>query len=85
MALGKLADSSSRDPEAGEQMDMSQTSPALARPDSRPPGLHLSDHPASGACGNVEPGRAQARSSCPESLLGLMGPRGARLLNGQTA
>ena len=38
MARGKLACSSSCDPEAGEQMAMSQTSPALAGPDSRPPG-----------------------------------------------
>lgn len=38
MARGNLACSSSCDPEAGEQMGMSHTSPASARPDSRPPG-----------------------------------------------
>lgn len=59
---------------------MSQTSPA--QPGLTPgPGLYLGGCPASGACGGVEPGGAQACFSCPESLLGLMGPRGASHLN----
>lgn len=64
---------------------MSQASPPRPGLTPEAPGLHLTGCPASGACGNVAPGRTQAHFSCSESLCSLTGPGGVCHPNGQAA